>query len=93
MQINLLIGFYCRNYRQHYPYGDNMSSDTSSAYSGSDTMHSLQSAQEELDLSGECQSSHTACQSQILKWFTVPSLVQTCLTIKSLLSKFVLKRM
>jgi hypothetical protein len=45
------FSYCCRNYR-HYHYGDNLSSDTSSAYSGSDTMHSLQSAQEELDLSG-----------------------------------------
>ena len=35
---------YFRNYRSHY--AETMSSDTSSAYSGSDTMHSLQSGQE-----------------------------------------------
>ena len=39
-----------RHYRDRHSY-----SDTSSMYSGSDTMHSLQSGQEEMDLSGNTQ--------------------------------------
>ena len=50
MMVEILFIYLFRSYRAYY--ADTMSSDTSSAYSGSDTMHSLQSGQEELDLSG-----------------------------------------
>jgi hypothetical protein len=69
-----------RNYRSYY--AETMSSDTSSAYSGSDTMHSLQSGQEDLDLSG-LQESHVDSDEEDLAEsigsFTLRDQVRECL--------------
>ena len=59
-----------------------MSSDTSSAYSGSDTMHSLQSGQEELDLSGLHESHVDSDEEDLAESigsFTLRDAVRDCL--------------
>jgi len=69
-----------RGYRAYY--GDTMSSDTSSAYSGSDTMHSLQSGQEELDLSGLHESHVDSDEEDLAESigsFTLRDAVRDCL--------------
>jgi len=69
-----------RNYRSYY--AETMSSDTSSAYSGSETMNSLQSGQEDLDLSG-LQESHVDSDEEDLAEsigsFTLRDQVRECL--------------
>jgi len=62
--------------------GDSRGSDTSSLYSGSDTMHSLQSGQEEVDLSGLHESvvdSDEEDLAESIGSFTLRDAVRDCL--------------